>query len=337
MEQLQIKYLKKPISQELEEIESFVFAHPHANFFQSTYYHSVCQNSNKIESNYIVAYNQNIIVGILFVVTQYQFNLPVLKFLSSRNLIWGGPLVQNNDIEITEKLYIYYNKAFSNVIYTQIRNLVDTSYCMPLLKKNGFDYEPHLNILINLEAPIEELWKGVHSKRRNEIRRATKEGTTFAAKNDLASLIASHEILKEVYNRAKLPLPDLRYFEELFLNNSLKIFTALHNEKIIGCMLCIAYKDILFDYYAGAYSKFYDKYPNDLLPWEVFKWAKEQGYKTFDFGGAGKPDIPYGVRDYKMKFGGELVNFGRYEKIYYPALFKIVSFGFKIYSNLKKC
>lgn len=335
MELIQIKYSKNPTSQELEQIESFVLAHPDANFFQSTYYYSVCQNSPKIEPNYIVAYNQNTIIGILLVVTQYQINLPLLKFLSSRNLIWGGPLVQNNDIEIVKKLFIYYNKVFSNVIYTQIRNLVDTSFCMQWITKNGFDYEPHLNILINLEQPIEELWKDVRSTGKNRIRKAIKEGTLFEQKNDLASLNDCYDILQEVYSRAELPLPHFQHFEELFQNNSLKIFTTLYDEKIIGCMLCISYKDVLFEYYVGAYSKFYDKYPNNLIPWEVFKWAKEHGYKTFDFGGAGKPNIPYGVREHKMKFGGNLVNFGRYEKKHFPLLFKIVSIGFKLLHKLK--
>ena len=333
---LQIKYLKNPTIQEFEQIESFVLSHPDANFFQSIYYYSVCQNSPKIEPYYIVAFNQTAIVGLLLVVKQYQINLPFLKFLSSRNVIWGGPLIQNNSIEVVEQLFIYYKKVFSNVIYTQIRNLVDTTFCMQWLTKIGFDYEPHLNILIDLKQPIEQLWKDVHSKRRNEIRRATKEGTLFATKNDLASLIDCFGILKEVYNRAKLPLPHFQHFEEIFQNGNLKIFTAIYNEKIIGCMLCISYKDILFDYYAGAYAQFYNKYPNDLLPWEVFKWAKENGYKTFDFGGAGKPHIPYGVRDYKLKFGGDLVNFGRYEKTHFPPLFKVVTFGFKLYNSIKK-
>ena len=53
-----------------------------------------------------------------------------------------------------------------------------------------------------------------------------------------------------------------------------------------------------------------------LLPWKIMEWGHENGYKLFDFGGAGKPNIPYGVRDYKLKFGGDLVNFGRFEKVH---------------------
>ena len=63
-------------------------------------------------------------------------------------------------------------------------------------------------------------------------------------------------------------------------------------------------------------------------------WGKEHGYKKFDFGGAGKPGVPYSVRDYKMKFGGKVVNYGRYEKIHKSILFKIGKLAFKIYQML---
>ena len=34
--------------------------------------------------------------------------------------------------------------------------------------------------------------------------------------------------------------------------------------------------------------------------------------------GAGWPDVPYGVRDFKASFGGELVCYGRYRHVYSP-------------------
>jgi lipid II:glycine glycyltransferase (peptidoglycan interpeptide bridge formation enzyme) len=39
--------------------------------------------------------------------------------------------------------------------------------------------------------------------------------------------------------------------------------------------------------------------------------------------GAGKPDIPYGVRDFKMAFGGQLVEHGRFLCIHKPLLYWI--------------
>ena len=40
-------------------------------------------------------------------------------------------------------------------------------------------------------------------------------------------------------------------------------------------------------------------------------WGAENGYRLCNFGGAGKRDEEYGVRDFKAKFGGELICFAR--------------------------
>ena len=42
------------------------------------------------------------------------------------------------------------------------------------------------------------------------------------------------------------------------------------------------------------------------------RYAVETGRETFDFMGAGEPGKPYGVRDFKMQFGGELKEPGRW-------------------------
>jgi lipid II:glycine glycyltransferase (peptidoglycan interpeptide bridge formation enzyme) len=70
------------------------------------------------------------------------------------------------------------------------------------------------------------------------------------------------------------------------------------------------------------------------MPWQVFLWGKKEGYRMFDFGGAGKPDVAYGVRDYKKKFGGQVVNYGRFEKIHRPFLYRTVKAGFNVYQRI---
>jgi serine/alanine adding enzyme len=182
------------------------------------------------------------------------------------------------------------------------------------------------------------LWQEVYSKRRNEIRRAIKEGTTFRPDDSAESLSACYGILKKVYARARHPLPAKDYFlnlhRHLEARGQIRIFTARHSGKIVGCMICIAYEKTLYDLYAGSYPEYYSVYPNDLIPWEVFKWGRENGYTRFDFGGAGKPGIPYGVRDYKKKFGGEMINTGRLEARHRPLLYTFASTALKTYKRL---
>ena len=48
----------------------------------------------------------------------------------------------------------------------------------------------------------------------------------------------------------------------------------------------------------------------------------------------GKPNQHYGVRDYKLKFGGKLVNFGRYEIVHKKHLFKIGKIGYYLFKKI---
>jgi lipid II:glycine glycyltransferase (peptidoglycan interpeptide bridge formation enzyme) len=116
----------------------------------------------------------------------------------------------------------------------------------------------------------------------------------------------------------------------------LKSILATFEGKIIGFRFLLGYNGLLYDWYAGSLPEYKEKYPNDILPWEIMKWGISNGFKTFDFGGAGKPGINYGVRDYKMKFGGELVNFGRFEKVHKPFLLFIAKFAFTIWKQIKR-
>ena len=116
----------------------------------------------------------------------------------------------------------------------------------------------------------------------------------------------------------------------------IRYFGAFNNGSLIGTICILVYREKLYDWYAGSLKAYYRKYPNDLLPWEVFKWGQKAGCTIFDFGGAGKPNREYGVRTYKEKFGGSLVNYGRFEKIHQPIKFQMAKLGFRLWQRLKK-
>lgn len=332
--------LIRPSKMEMEAIELFTKKHTHVVYFQSLLFFKACHISEGLTPYFHVAYNEHkAIVGIMLSFRQVQYSFFPLNLFSSRIIIWGGPLVKDEDLSVYRGLYEIYLRQKPFSIYTQVRNLFDQSKFQDVIQDLGFKYEEHLNILIDLRKTEEELWQEIHSKRRNEIRRSIKEGTIVEVKKDEYSLEKCYLILEEVYQRAKLPLPSLNHFRALLHSGNeregLVIFVAKFENKIIGCMLCLAYGTTLFDYYAGAYRDWYHKYPNDLIPWEVFKWGKQNGFIQFDFGGAGKPNVPYGVREYKKKFGGETVSYGRFEKIHFPVFFKLALLAFRYWRFLK--
>jgi len=58
------------------------------------------------------------------------------------------------------------------------------------------------------------------------------------------------------------------------------------------------------------------------------------GYKVFDFGGAGSPDREDGAGRFEKQFGGEQINYGRLIKVYRPLTLKLVEFGMKLRNRI---
>lgn len=337
---MNIRIVTKADAIDSKKWDGFVYNHPQGNVFQTPQMYAAYSATKNYQPIVVAGYEEDSLVGILLAVVQKEYK-GILGKLSARSIIWGGPLVRDNDISILEELMNEYSRIVKHkVIYTQIRNIFIMDWAKNDFKKLGYNYEEHLNIFIDLTKSEDELWKEVHSKRRNEIRRATKEGTSFTEFSDCDALKKSWPILKDVYQRAKLPLPDISLFQNILAraggSSPLKIFAALNSGHWIGVLLALCWRDRVINWYAGAFQKDLSKYPNDLLPWEVILWAKRNDYKTFDFGGAGKPGVPYGVRDFKLKFGGELVNFGRFQKTHKLLAMSIAKLGFRFWQKLKR-
>jgi lipid II:glycine glycyltransferase (peptidoglycan interpeptide bridge formation enzyme) len=107
--------------------------------------------------------------------------------------------------------------------------------------------------------------------------------------------------------------------------------------KIIGGIVCPILKNqSIYEFYiCGLDAEFKDQSPSVMATYAAIQYGFKNNLKRFDFMGAGKPDEDYGVRDFKAKFGGELVEHGRFIKINRPLLFKIGKAGLKILQKIK--
>ena len=261
----------------------------------------------------------------------------LFKGLSTRTIMMSSPL--SDDSEALQKLLQHYIRNFqTQAVYTEIRNHFDTVEVKQAFTSNGFEWLDHLNILIDLTLSEKDLWAKVHSKRRNEIRKAQKCGLVFR-QIAVEQLADAYKILQEVYRRAGLPLLPYAFFETAMHSSSagigMEAFGAFLEDKMVGTMITLVYKKKVIDLFAGSLSEFYHLHPNDLIPWEVMIHYKDRGFEAFDFGGAGRPGVAYGVRDYKAKFGGQVVNHGRFSMIHKPISMAIAKMGFRTLQKLR--
>lgn len=309
----------------------FVYKHPQGNIFQTPEMFEIYKNTKKWKPTFlsVIDGNKNVL-GIMLIATEKKFE-GFLGKLTARATVWGGPLVVNTEEkgEIFKLLLDALDKELKNeVIYVQFRNLYDFSDNKEYFKNNKYSYREHLNFLSDLTIGEENLWQKLTTARRNEIRKAEKEGIRVKLATNSSEIEKSYNILKETYLRIKMPSlnKDLFEFTYRFLSskNMFNILLATYKDLIVGMLSLFVYKDRAYVWYAGSLSEYYNKHPNDMLYWEAMKWAHKNGYKIFDFGGAGSPDKEYGVREFKRQFGGGAVSYGRFDKVYKPCIFKII-------------
>ena len=80
----------------------------------------------------------------------------------------------------------------------------------------------------------------------------------------------------------------------------------------------------------GLNADYKEQYPSVMATWAGMQYANEHGCARYDMMGAGVPGVPYGVRDFKSEFGGDMVEHGRFLCVCKPLLYKLGVLGVKI-------
>lgn len=141
-----------------KEWSEFVENHPDGNIFQTPEMYEVYEATPKYNPVYLSVEDENEeIVASLLAVIQKEHSGFLGKF-SSRSIIWGGPIIKNDNLNVLDFILSEYNKIIKNkAIYSQFRNLWEWSDVgKDIFRKNGFNYEEHLDIIHDLTKPIND-------------------------------------------------------------------------------------------------------------------------------------------------------------------------------------
>lgn len=334
-----IRYFDNPDEISREKWSDFVLSHPKGTIFQSPQMYDVFKESVNYEPVFLACINGNNELQGLIVSGIFSEKSGIAGSLIKRSIVVGGPLLRSSDL-LLEFISNYEELVNDKAVYSRLVNLYDMNNEFSGLKKLNFEFKDHLNYKIDLSQPSELLWKNLHNTRRRQIRRGIRRGIRTEVSFDVNNISDYYDILKQTYLNAGQPLLDLSYFESAYENlrpnKNLVFFSAYDDNKLIGHRMVLAYNNMLHDWYAGDLYDTRDLYTNDVLVWEVIKWGSENGYKDFDFGGAGEPDKEYGVREFKKKFGGTLVNYGNYLKVHQPIKYNLIQKAIPIYKKMRK-
>ena len=323
-----------------QQWDEFVLNHPHGNIFQTTDMAEVYRQTKNYDPVSLAAIDSDSggVLAVLQAVVIREMG-GLLGSLSARSVIQGGPLVVEGreGVNAATKLIEHYDDAVrKKVVYTQIRNMWDTQGIRDTLESLNYTYDEHLNYLINLNRTSEEIWRGIHKSRRKGINRAEKSGISIRRMEGLAELERCYSLIEETYQNVKIPLADISLFKAAYSifaqSGTADHYIAIQDDESVGTRITLKFNGIVHDWYAG--SKKGAAYVDEALVWHILK-ENASRQQVFDFGGAGHPQKPYGVREFKRRFGGEEVNYGRYGKIHDKSKKRVAEAGFSVYKKFR--
>lgn len=259
------------------------------------------------------------------------------KFFSRRAIIQGGALLADDISDDALKLLLNYtkNKLRKKAIYVECRNSNDYSTFKHVFEQTSFKYEDHLNFIVNVQETENPFCKLSSSKRR-QINISRKAGVSVCESKKTEDLDQFYSLLQNLYkNKIKKPLFPKEFFEKLIQLPGGHLFVAKYNQQVVSGMISVSFnQNTLYEWFVGGDKDEHNHlYPSVAITYCAIEYASKNGFKKFDFMGAGKPNEDYGVREFKEKFGGELVEYGRFIHINNIPLYNIGKIAIKLMSK----
>lgn len=316
---------------------SFLSGNQFASPFQSHDFYSLI-NATAGLSAVAIAVSDGVQIFALAVLT-LQEERGVAGFFSRRAIIYGGPLADTGFPEAVTLLLTQIPASIKGkAIYAETRNLNDYSCFSEIFTLHGWDFVPYVNFLVPT-GNVDQMIRNVSSSRLRQIRKAVSTGVSWKEAESLEDVREFFEILEELYRKKiKKPLMPWEFFREAFERKFGVFLKVVFRDKIIGGIMCpVLEKRAVYEFYVcGLDAEYKEQYPSVMATWAGMEYAGRNAIPVFDFMGAGKSGEGYGVRDFKERFGGELVKYGRFRKIINPVLFRAGVLGLKIRAGLKR-
>ena len=199
----------------------------------------------------------------------------------------------------------------------------------------GFSSSVRYTYLLELND-LEDVWKGMDAKRRNDITRAEKDGIYVEPSNDFEQTFALVEKTferqdKDVFFKSEA----FKYNEVLSPKGQCNSFLARNKEGKVIAVVYIVWDENRSYYILGGYDPEESHHgASAIAMWEAIKFTKEElGLNQFDFEGS----MIQPVEQFFRKFGGKLTPYYtvNWAKPYAKAVLYVGRLGITELRNLK--
>ena len=272
---------------------------------------------------------------IAMLVSYHVKTLELAAPISSRAVQFAEPLCDpdpKGSGALTGLIHLHDKHMRNRSLLCEVRSIYEPGDEKEVLLSAGYEFHDYVNYLVDLQSDADVLWKNLQKKLRQQVRAAARKGVEVRDDNTLEGIDRLYNLLQETYSRAQIPGPD----KSLFVNTLeqlpqewVRLRTAFFDGKPVASIMSLTYGDRIFSWYGGT-LRLGGLSPFASIVWEDLEWGSRNGYKYYDFGGAGWAGQDYGPRGFKARFGGEEVRFGRYTKTYSKMRRRLAELGFSV-------
>jgi len=279
-------------------------------------------------------------------------SLPKIPFTRfSAVEIIGGPLhLPGYEDESIKRLIDYLKRSRGNVIHKLFKPspLLNAKF-KKLFVNKGFRISEDYTFLTDLSGTESQLWVRLDKQARWGVKKAQRSGVKVMQADSRHDWYVFYDLYRRhcLTHRYTSLLPETlfqRIYEILYPQKIAKLFLAQLDDRVIAGTLLLIHRKYV-TYFRNASLDEYLRYePNNILQWESFKWARENGAEIYDMGGILIPSSRvsplYGLYKYKEKWGGKLIEYNSYclENVLGAvgrSLYQ-TSVGIRVYNALKK-
>ena len=245
---------------------------------------------------------------------------------------YGGPLayMAENDEEETGRIWSEFLETFH--AYCLDHNIVsEFARLHPYLQN-----QRHLNqsaglerrgtvVTVDLSQSDEELWRGFTKENRKKIVRAEANGLRVKEANRPADV----QLFAELYrlNMQRLQARDWYLFPESWLSNlharfseHLTLFFVYEADRVIAGGSVFHMNGLVGNFLSATAEDPGEFASNNLLFYEIIRWAKRCGYRWYNMGGGYRNND--GVMRFKLNFSQHTDDFYTYQKVHLPQAYE---------------
>lgn len=212
-------------------------------------------------------------------------------------------------------------------------------------KKAHAHYQPESTLVVNLDQSEEQILAQMKPKGRYNIKVAERHGVIVRSSNQAHGqsfendLKKYSDLLNETTKRDKFSGHSIEYYKNMIKTlgaGHAKLWLAEYQNQVVAAAIITYFKDTSTYYFGVSSNQYRNTMAPYLLHWQIMKDAKAAGYKIYDFFGIATPsksnplehdkDHPWAsVTDFKLKFGGQRINYlPAQEIIFKPVWYQII-------------